>query len=688
MFGPRINTIGICVMTRMKILAIFAAAILVVSPAWAQTTSSSGFVHPGLLQSRADLDRIRDNVKQNIEPWTSAWQAFNQGNRWISKTYTPRPLEIIGRGVGAKGQDNISNDCTAAYYNAIAWYVTGDEAYAKKSIEIMNAWSYKCKEINGKDAVLCAGIYGYKLMNAAEIIRYTYNGWPEKDVEQFKTLARNVFYPVIKDFSTFANGNWDGAAEASMISIAVFLDDRAMFDRAARYYMDGSGDGSVLHYIINDSGQLQESGRDQNHAQLGIGLISCAAEVAYHQGVDLYGAYDNRLLKGFEYTAKYNLNGPVPFEPTTDRTGKYVHQRISAVGKPVVQIYEMVYNHYVNAAGVAAPWTARAAAWRRPETLAVDQVGAGTFLFTLQSYRAPAAASQPPQMPGPIIAKGSDAFVSLLWPASVNAATYTIKRSISSQGPWEVVAKDITGVTFQDKTTVARELYFYKIAAANLVGASADTLPVGASAGLPAPWKMTNIGNPPVKGNALFDGITFTLDASGTNIAAGTDQFQFVWVPMSGDGTITARYVPQTPSQFAKMGVAMRESSAADSPQVSFFLTPQSGPDIEVPNWHLALNARDRAGVASSIRAAGENLGPPIITWGRVIAPFWLRLSRAGDIFTASMSFDGHAWNPVGSAKVALKKDLRVGLGGCSSIKVSTTIMFDNVSAPGWPAGN
>jgi len=68
----------------------------------------------------------------------------------------------------------------------------------------MNAWSSKCRLINGKDAVLCAGIYGYKLMNAAEIIRFSYKGWLPPDIEQFKSLAVNVFYPVVKDCATFA----------------------------------------------------------------------------------------------------------------------------------------------------------------------------------------------------------------------------------------------------------------------------------------------------------------------------------------------------------------------------------------------------------------------------------------------------------------------------------------------------
>jgi regulation of enolase protein 1 (concanavalin A-like superfamily) len=66
------------------------------------------------------------------------------------------------------------------------------------------------------------------------------------------------------------------------------------------------------------------------------------------------------------------------------------------------------------------------------------------------------------------------------------------------------------------------------------------------------------------------------------------------------------------------------------------------------------------------------------------MAPFWLRLSRAENTFTASFSPDGQTWTIVGSTNLALKPRLETGLAGCSRIKVSTTVMFDHVSIPGW----
>jgi regulation of enolase protein 1 (concanavalin A-like superfamily) len=65
--------------------------------------------------------------------------------------------------------------------------------------------------------------------------------------------------------------------------------------------------------------------------------------------------------------------------------------------------------------------------------------------------------------------------------------------------------------------------------------------------------------------------------------------------------------------------------------------------------------------------------------------PYWLRLERNGHTFIGSISPDGRSWTKVAEAKVALKNRIYAGLPVCSSLtKVTTTVMFDNVAAPGW----
>jgi hypothetical protein len=276
-------------------------------------------------------------------------------------------------------------DANAAYQNALMWCVTGDEAHARKAVEILNAWSGKLRAMDGHDVQLSAGLYGFKFVNAAELIRYSYPAWRGEDVARFERMLRGVIYPPIKDFADFANGNWGAACIQTVMAIGVFCDDRTMFDRAVDYYRNGKGNGRLTHYVINDAGQCQESGRDQAHTQLGLGLLAAACEVAWNQGLDLYGEADNRLLKGFEYTAKYNLGEDVPFVPHVDTTGRYRHTVISTDGRGKLRpIFEMVLNHYENRRGIPAPFTRRAAEKLRPEGVANagDHPGFGTLLFT------------------------------------------------------------------------------------------------------------------------------------------------------------------------------------------------------------------------------------------------------------------------------------------------------------------
>jgi len=47
----------------------------------------------------------------------------------------------------------------------------------------------------GSDAQLAAALSGTQLVNAAEIIRYTYSGWSSADISKFENMILNIFYP-------------------------------------------------------------------------------------------------------------------------------------------------------------------------------------------------------------------------------------------------------------------------------------------------------------------------------------------------------------------------------------------------------------------------------------------------------------------------------------------------------------
>jgi len=360
------------------------------APVPATTTGvTAAFAHPGVMHTSEDLARIKAHLQQ--APWSAGYLAL-KNDHYSSLTYQIRGGHCakVVRDTPAQCMGEFNDDANAAYQQSLMWALSGDARYATKAIGILNAWSGTLKSIEGHDAPLAAGLNGFKFAAAAELIRYTKAGWSAHDIAAAEAMFRNVFYPVIKDFAPYANGNWDSSCMKAMMAIGVFTDDWGLFNRSLDYYYNGSSDGALTNYVINTSGETQESGRDQAHTQLGIGNLAEVAEVAWAQGFDLYAAQNNRLLAGFEYVASYNLGNTVPFVPMVDTTGKYRHNTISSDQRGAFRpIYEMVYNHYARRKDLSAPYTRQVALHLQPEgrTPYADNNGFGTLLFTQDAIR-------------------------------------------------------------------------------------------------------------------------------------------------------------------------------------------------------------------------------------------------------------------------------------------------------------
>ncbi|NEU70080.1 T9SS type A sorting domain-containing protein [Spirosoma agri] len=374
----------------------------------AQFTQAQSFVHPGLLHKQADFDRMKAKVDAGAQPWKAGWDVLvANSNSSLTRNFTNPIPATVYRGFDGTNTENYASlfrDAAAAYQTAIRWKVSGDDAYAAKSIAILNAWAAGTTALSGTaDRFLLAGIQGYQLANAAEIMR-SYNGWAAADFTKFQNWMLTVWYPINHDFLVNHNGacisnywaNWDLCNMASMLSIGVLCDRRDIYNEAVDYFKNGAGMGSiknVVPYVVGDLGQWQEAGRDQGHTVLGVTLAGSFAEMAWNQGDDLYGYDDNRLLKGFEYIAKYNLGYDVPFTKYSNCIG-VVQTIVSEDGRGNIRpVWELVYNHYVNRKGLSAPYIARFAQIVRPEggggnfgpnSGGYDQLGFGTLTASLE----------------------------------------------------------------------------------------------------------------------------------------------------------------------------------------------------------------------------------------------------------------------------------------------------------------
>ncbi|TWT75023.1 alginate lyase family protein [Allorhodopirellula solitaria] len=327
-----------------------------------QSPASDGFVHPGIAHSQADLDSIRQKIDDSESPWIDAWNTTKQ-SRFASLQWEAEPVANVQRGASNNpdvGSSEFSNDAAAAYTHALVWAIDRNPAHARKSAEILDAWSGTLQSISNHDARLLVGMDGQEYLNAAELLRHTWDGWPRPNQEAFEKMVRDIWYPIIEDFYPSANGNWDASMLQTMIAMGVYLDDREMFDRAVQYYRNGKGNGAIGNYF-NEFGECQESGRDQAHTQMGLDYLATTCETAWHQGLDLYGELDNRLLKGFEYTAKYNLGMDVPYEPYRSFEGRYFYKKISDDSRGRLRpMYEKVVSHYVHRQGLDAKYSQQA----------------------------------------------------------------------------------------------------------------------------------------------------------------------------------------------------------------------------------------------------------------------------------------------------------------------------------------
>jgi hypothetical protein len=385
-------------------LAAFGTGI---QAAQAQTDVGALALHPGALHTQADLDRMYAKVNANQQPWRSGWEKLI-ANSHAQTTWTPRPAASINRGDTSKPQNypQLYNDIAAAYQCALRWRVSGDTAYRDKAVEIANAWSSTLVEITGSaDRFLAAGIYGYQFCCAADLLR----GAPGFDLGAFQDMMTSVFLPMNEHFLTVHNGacitnywaNWDLCNMASKLAIGIVCDDAAIIDGAIDYFWNGEGNGSIYNAIpFVHSGflaQWQESGRDQAHAIMGIGLMSSFMEMAWNQGVDLYSARDLAFGKAAEYVARYNLGyNDLPFTKYSWGTGvncDYREQTVMGEGGrgQLRPVWEMVYNHYSVRRGLRMPNVARMAALVRAEggggdygttSGGFDTLGFGTLAHT------------------------------------------------------------------------------------------------------------------------------------------------------------------------------------------------------------------------------------------------------------------------------------------------------------------
>ncbi len=180
---------------------------------------------------------------------------------------------------------------------------------------------------------------------------------------------------------------------------------------------------------------------------------------------------------------------------------------------------------------------------------------------------------------------------------------------------------------------------------------------------LPSGWSFADIGAVGTAGSASESNGTFSVTGSGGDVWGTADALGYASTTLTGNGVITARVASvQNVNAWTKVGVMMRDGTAADDAQGFMLVTPTTAKGTSFQ--------RRRSGGAASVSTSGPVVAPP----------YWVRLARTGGI-TASTSPDGTTWTVVDVDTFTMGSTIRVGLGVSSHVAgTAATATFDHVT--------
>ena len=194
-------------------------------------------------------------------------------------------------------------------------------------------------------------------------------------------------------------------------------------------------------------------------------------------------------------------------------------------------------------------------------------------------------------------------------------------------------------------------------------------------------------GLPGTANSSSYDAVTdtHTLIARTGDIWGASDQFRYVYKRLSGAGSIQAKVLGITvgATEWSKAGVMIREDLEPNSPHAFSMLAPLG---------RTALQQRALRG-GNSFSCHSNN--------DKITFPYWVKIERVGNTFTASYSANGTTWVPQPNdenldpdttasnpANITMSADTYIGLALTSNnVNATVQAQFSNVTTTGTVTG-
>lgn len=270
---------------------------------------------------------------------------------------------------------------------------------------------------------------------------------------------------------------------------------------------------------------------------------------------------------------------------------------------------------------------------------------------------------------------GND-YVGISWKSASGAETYTIKRSESENGSYEVIASNVEGNYYQDTTAENGKTYYYKVVGVNEQDEGWESWRQRVELSDPISevknnnWRDDRIGTSTGSAEITNDSISIA-DVDGTGLGSGNDyiiyqrdihdSLHYVNSVTSGNHTISTR-IDQ--AEGAISGLMLRDRNTPDLSRYVFFGADQDG--------QLVLQTRTRNSI---VEWSDEVVSPYQADIGDyLISDYpYLQLTRDHDtqMVQAFVSKDGQEWQFVAETLVLLPFAYYTGVATSESAQFS-----------------
>jgi len=157
-----------------------------------------------------------------------------------------------------------------------------------------------------------------------------------------------------------------------------------------------------------------------------------------------------------------------------------------------------------------------------------------------------------------------------------------------------------------------------------------------------------------------------TMSGAGDDIWGTSDEFRFAYQRLNGDGSLAVKVESLLDTDpWAKAGVMIRETLDAEAKHAMTVVTPGNG-----------VSFQRRTAMSSDSESTDQA--------GGLTAPYWVKITRSGDSFTAQSSADGATWDTIDSVNISMVPNVYIGLALTSHSPGNATVAeFTNITRTG-----